>query len=241
MKLQIAAPLLLLAFYSFSQKKDTVLITAGNTRLQSYLLKDYIASYDFFSIKEGVETRVGDIAINFQVFPKKNQALLVCNIKFGSNTILDSGLCVLKGLSPIYHRSYQTRKSMMLDFAEGNVNGKVILKDDTENKTEKVNYQPSAPLFDSFYEDIIAKTLDPETSGLFKFPEYIYERGGTVWSVGEILKGEKPSETIVKFYELNSKKEVARTTTYVIDTLTREILKREYAMGSNKILMRKKV
>lgn len=240
MKLSIAAPMLLLVAHSFAQKKDTLLILAGSNRLQSHLLKDYTASYDFFSVKDGQETRVGDIAINFQVFPKKNQALLVCNIKFGTNVILDSGLCNLKGLSPIYHRSHQTRKSMILDFSDGNVNGKVILKNDTENKTEKVNYQTSAPIFDSFYEDIIAKTLDPKTNGLFRFPEYIYERGGTVWSVGEVLKGELPSEMIVKFYELNSKKEIARTTTYVIDINTREIIKREYAFGSNKIIMKRR-
>jgi len=239
MKLSIAVPMLLLAIHSFAQKKDTVLITAGNNSLQSHLLKDYTASYDFFSVKDGLETRVGDIAINFQVLPEKNQALLICNIKFGNNTILDSGLCALKGLSPIYHRSHQSRKSMILDFKDGNVNGKVIQKNDTENKTEKVNYQPSAPLFDSFYEDIIAKSLNPKMDGLFRFPEYIYERGGTVWSIGEVLKG-KPSETIVKFYELNSKKEIVRTTTYVIDANTREILQREYAMGANKIVMKKK-
>jgi len=236
----MTAPILLLAFHSFAQKKDTILITAGSNRLQSHLLKNYTSSYDFFSVRDGIEKRVGEIAVNFQVFPEKNQALLVCNIKFGENVILDSGLCTLKGLSPIYHRSHQTRKSMILDFAGGNVNGKVIMKNDTESKTENVNYQPSAPLFDSFYEDIIAKTLDPKTTGLFRFPEYIYERGGTVWSAGEVLKGEKPSETIVKFYELDSKKEITRTTTYVIDINTREILKREYAMGSNKVVMKKK-
>lgn len=240
MKLQLTAFILFFAVHSFAQKKDTVLITAGSNRLQSHVLKDYDASYDFFRIKDGVETRVGDIAIHFQVFPQKNQALLVAKIKFGENSILDSGLCQLKGLSPIYHRSHQTRKTMMLDFKDSNVAGKVILKTDTENKIDNVNYQPSAPLFDSFYEDIIAKTLDPKTNGLFKFPEFIYERGGTVWSVGEVLKAERSSESIVKFYELNSKKEVERTTTYVIDIASREILQREYALGSTKIVMKKK-
>ena len=232
--------MLLLTFHSLAQKKDTVLITAGSNRLQSHLLKDYTASYDFFSVRNGVETLVGSLEDLFQILPAKKQALRICKIKFGENTILDSGLCELKGLTPIYHRSTQTRKSMILDFSDSNVNGKVILKNDTETKIEKVNFQTSAPIFDSFYEDIIAKTLDPKMSRLFRFPEYIYEKGGTVWSVGEVVKGETPSESIVKFYELNSKKEITRTTTYVIDILTRQILRREYAMGSTNIIMKKK-
>lgn len=232
--------MLLLGLNSLAQKKDTILITAGSNRLQSQLLKSYSASYDFYSLRNGVETLVGSLEDQFQVLSSKKQGLRICKIKFGENSILDSGLCELKGLSPIYHRSIQTRKSMILDFKDGNVTGKVIMKNDTESKIDKVNYRTGAPIFDSFYEDIIAKTLDPKTKGMFRFPEYIYEKGGTVWSTGEILKGEKPSETIVKFYELNGKKEVVRTTTFLIDTNTRDILQREYVMGMNKVIMKKK-
>lgn len=231
--------LLTIGIQAFGHQKDTILITAGSKELQTQLLTSYNSSYEFFTMKDGVETLIGGLDDSFQVFSTRKQALRVCKIKFGPNSILDSGLCELRGLAPVYHRSVQTKKNMNLSFNKDKVAGKIIFKD-TENKIETVDYKTPAPLFDSFYEDIIAKTIDLNIKSFFRFPEYIYEKGGTVWSVGEVLKGESPSERIIKFYEINAKKEVVRTTTFVINESSREILRREYLMGANKIIMKKK-
>jgi hypothetical protein len=240
MKIITALFLTALGLQTFSQKKDTLLIVAGSKHLQPHLLKDYISSYDFFSVKDGAETLIGSLDDQFQIMPKKKQALRVCKIKFGNNSILDSGLCELRGLSPIYHRSAQTKKNINLAFASKKVKGTVTFKSESENKIENIDYQTTTPLFDSFYEDILAKAINLEKEFVFRFAEYIYEKGGTVWSVGEVINGENPSERLVRFYELNSQKEIVRTTTFVINAPSREIIKREYLMGSNKIVMRKK-
>src|SRR5689334_18553961 len=102
MKVFISLLLLTLGIQAFGQKRDTVLITAGSKALQTQLLANYNSSYDFFSVKDGVETLIGGLDDSFQVFSGKKQALRVCKIKFGPNSILDSGLCELRGLAPIY-------------------------------------------------------------------------------------------------------------------------------------------
>ncbi len=241
MKTIVYLVLLLSALPSFSQKKDTVLILAGSKILKSNLLRDYKGSYDFFNSKDGVETLVGSLEDHFQIFTKNKEpmALRVCKITFGANSILDSGLCRLQGLAPIYHRSVQTKKNMDLKFSGEQVTGKIIFKNDNP-KVEAIDYKTPSPLFDSFYEDILAKVIDLENGTLFRFPEYIYEKGGTVWSVGEILNNEGASERVVKFYELNPKNEITRTTTFTINKSTSEIVRREYQMGSNTIIMKKK-
>lgn len=235
----LAALLLLSLGNSFAQKKDTILILPGSKVLQSERLKDYTASYEFFSIKDGEEKLVGSLEDRFEVSNKKKLGLRICKISFGPNQILDSGLCELQGLKPVYHRSIQSKKILDLSFNKEKVNGKIISK--VNSQVDPIDYQAPAPLFDSYYEDIIAKTVNLDKGVLFRFPEYIYERGGTVWSLGEILKSENPDERVVKFYELNPKKEIIRTTVYVIAESTREIIRREYLTGANKTIMKKKV
>ena len=232
--------LLSLAFPGVSQKKDTVLILPGSNALQSNRLHDYITSYDMVSYKDGEEKLVGSLEDHFSINGKTKQALRVCKITFGANNILDSGLCILQGLSPIYHRSIQTKKTLDLRFSKEKVSGKIIAKTDTDPKVETIDLKTPSPLFDSYYEDIIAKTVNLEKGVFFRFPEYIYERGGTVWSLGEILKNDNASERLIRFYELNPKREVVRTTTYIVSESTHEILRREYLIGSNKIVMKKR-
>lgn len=232
--------LLSLTFPGISQKKDTVLIRPGSSDLKSTRLQNYTSSYDMFSYKDGEEKLVGSLEDHFSINKKAKQGLRVCKITFGANNILDSGLCILKGLTPIYHRSMQTKKNIDLRFNKEQVSGKIISKTDADPKVEVIDHKTPSPLFDSFYEDIIAKSVDLKNGVLFRFPEYIYERGGTVWSLGEISKSDNAAERVIKFYELNPKKEIVRTTTYVVNESTHEILRREYLIGSNKIVMRKR-
>jgi hypothetical protein len=224
----------------FTQKKDTLLLLPGSNALQSDRLRDYSTSYNLYSYKDGEEKFVGSLEDHFNLKSRGKQALRVCKITFGPNHILDSGLCILKGLIPIYHRSVQSKKTVDLHFSKEKVSGKVITNTDADPKAETIDHTTPSPLFDSYYEDIIAKTVNLEKGVLFRFPEYIYERGGTVWSLGEVLKGVASDEHIVKFYELSPKKEVVRTTTYIVNESTREIIQREYLIGNNKIVMKKK-
>jgi len=232
-----------------AQQKDTLLIIPGSPNLQTDRLVNYSRTYDFFSVKDGIETKVGGLHDTFTINKndKHVQGLRVCQISFGTNQILDSGLCQLNGLKPIYHRSIQTKKVMNLVFTKGAVQGSVS-KNDQPN-AEMINYAVEVPLFDSYYEDIIAKSINIKNGLVFKFPEYIYERGGTVWSLGQITGNEKLKDQsgnsitvrTVKFYELDNEKKIVRTTIYKIGERDRDILSREYVTGTGRIVMRKKV
>lgn len=237
MKSILACLFILSWFYIFSQKRDTILILPGSKILKTDRLHNYKATYSFFNYLDGQEKKIGSLDDQFLLKENGKQGLRICSIVFGANNILDSGLCALHELAPVYHRSVQTKKNMSLTFSNDKVIGSVTMKDGT-NKVDAIDQPTPSPLFDSFYEDILAMTIEVEKGKLFRFPEYIYETGGTVWSVGEILKGKATKERIVKFYELNSKKEIVRTTTYTINESTWEILQREYTMGANRIVMK---
>jgi len=229
---------------SYSQSGDTVFIVPGDNFLQSAQLTDYKIKYDFILFKNGTETKVGGLEDNFQIITrgKEKLGLRICHIRFGANSILDSGLCILKGLAPIYHRSIQTNKILSLNFNSESVNGYIISITDTINKKEAIQYKTSTPLFDSYYEDMIAKTIQFKKGLTFKFAEYIYERGGIVWSSGEVVNKEKKTNGDwvwkVVFYEKNSEGKTQRTTTYLIKELDREIISREYKTETSRILMR---
>ncbi len=134
---------------------------------------------------------------------------------------------------------------MLLNFNNEIVNG-VVTTLDSSNKSELVSYTAPVALFDSYYEDIIAKTLPFKQGVFFKFPEYIYERGGTVWSSGEIAGTEKMPVSNrrdkelwkIIFYEKNKEGNTVRTTTYLIDATDRSIFSREYSTPRSRMTMR---
>ncbi|MGC4023204.1 MAG: hypothetical protein QM734_15305 [Cyclobacteriaceae bacterium] len=172
----------------FAQKKDTILLLPGSKDLQTDRLNNYTSSYNLYSVKDGEEKLVGSLDDYLSMNTKTGEALRICKIQFGPNSILDSGLCKLKGLVPIFHRSVQTKKTLNLAFVKNKVTGEIIFKNETGPKSEKIDHESPSPLFDSYYEDIIAKTINLKLGAVFKFGEYIYEKGGTVWSCGEVAK-----------------------------------------------------
>ncbi len=225
-----------------------VTIVPGSNFLRGYKIKDYKIKYDFISYKDGIEKKVGQLEDQFIVMTNSHGklGLRVCNITFGSNKILDSGLCFLKGLKPIYHRSIQTKKKMTLDFNNEFVNGKILFSTAKGDSSEKIKYSSNTILFDSYYEDIIAKSIRFKKGLVFKFPEYIYERGGLVWSTGQVLdklkipnkNGEIDLAWKVQFFEMDFDGKIIRTTTYIIKENNREIISREYKTKNSLIVMR---
>jgi hypothetical protein len=43
-------------------------------------------------------------------------------------------------------------------------------------------------LFDSYYETLIARTIELKDGFLFKYPDFIYEEGGLAWQWGKVEK-----------------------------------------------------
>lgn len=239
---------LFIHFFSLGQNKDTLIITPGNNSLNTDKLKNYKIKYDFFSYKEGVENKIGELEDEFITMPNSGEklGLRVCNITFGANKILDSGLFVLDGLKPIYHRSMQTKKRIALDFNNELVTGKILFFTEKGDSSEVINYISKTALFDSYYEDLIAKTIRFKKGLVFKFPEYIYERGGLVWSGGQVADKLKISNKNgntdvawkILFFENDHDGNIVRTTTYLVNADNREIISREYKTKTGLILMK---
>lgn len=238
---------LLLQLVTNAQHVDTILIVPGSDLLQTTLLQNNQQKYDFISFKSGVETIVGGLEENLHVIisGKDKQLLRVCNITFGTNKILDSGLCLLRGLKPIYHRSKQANKKLLFNFDKTIVSGIVS---DADKKQVAVQDTSAYPLFDSYSEDLIARTIPLKRGFTFKFMEFIYERGGAVWSTGEVTDTSHLQRGItsvshiwkVIFYEKTKQGTTTRTTTYIINDKDRSIVSREYITANGRVLMRKK-
>lgn len=231
----------------FSQEKDTLLLTPGHSLLKGHQLKTGRSSFTFLLTKDGQQQKVGGLQEDLQAVTVDHvqSYLRVCQISFGANKILDSGLAAVSSLQPVYHRSFQTKKVMRFDFSAGMVAGAITHLDSTGERIEPVRHAVTLPLFDSYYEDIIARSLSFKKGLVFKFPEYIYERGGEVWSTGAIVgpqkkqdsKGSEVDAWEIRFYEHDGKGVVVRQTTYFISAKDRNILSREYKMGSTVLLM----
>lgn len=234
MKISILVLFTLCMTQVFAQH-DTLLLSPGTRQLTTKHFKNYTAEYDFFIIKNGVEQKVGGLKESFSI--SNAVALRVANITFGSNKILDSGLLVLKTLAPIYHRSLQTNKRMSFDFNGTVING-TIAKGDS---VLPVHFENPTLLFDSYFEDVLVTAIPLKKDLHFKFPEFIYERGGLVWSTGQVLGPCGNKCWSVAFFEKDNAGNTVRTTTYRIDPKTRQIISREYKMANSTMIMRRAV
>jgi len=236
---------------AFGQRKDTVTITPGQQFLITSQLSNYTTSYELFSLRDGKEKKVGELEDNFQITSAHGdkQGLRICKITIGPNSILDSGLCLLTGLKPVYHRSRQTAKMMVMDFNDKRIGGEVKYHTTRGDSSVRINHTSGVALFDSYYEDMIAKAMRFEKGLLFRFPEYIYERGGLVWSTGEVVEKTKvavrPGVMIeawkILFFERDPKGAIVRTSTFLVGEQSREILLREYKTRNGIMVMRPKV
>ena len=227
MKIFLLSVLLSLCITEIFAQTDTLLLRPGSKQLSTKHFRNYTAEYDFFIYKNGVEQKVGGLKESFSI--SNAMGLRVANISFGNNKILDSGLLELKTLTPLYHRSLQTNKRMSFDFDGTVINGAVTRGD----SVQPVHFENSTPLFDSYFEDLLVTAI-PLKKGLhFKFPEFIYERGGLVWSTGQVLG----SGTVV-FFEKDNSGNTVRTTTYKMDA-HRRIISREYKTATSTMIMRR--
>ncbi|HQQ96833.1 MAG TPA: hypothetical protein PLX35_06195 [Cyclobacteriaceae bacterium] len=241
--------LLLLPCAALCQPKDTITLHPGQQFLVTEKLSNYTVAYELFSLRDGTEKKVGEIEDHFQIISVhgEKQGLRICKITFGPNTILDSGLCLLTGLKPVYHRSKQSRKRMTIDFLDKQIDGEVIYFTSRGDSSVSINSTSSVALFDSYYEDVIAITMRFEKGLRFKFPEYIYERGGLVWSTGQVVEKitvqtEAGPEEVwkIEFAELDTKGVTVRTTTFLISARDRQIVSRTYKTSNGVILMKKR-
>jgi dienelactone hydrolase len=224
--------------------RDTVTIAANNTPLLGNRIAPYKHKYVMTSLRKDTAQTIGSLEDTFEhtLYQGKQAGLRICRIELPNNTILDSGLCLLPALTPIYHRSHQTAKAINLNFNTTTIRGTVTSGLGTASiQTDTVRTETAIPIFDSYYEDIIAMALVQKEGLHFKFPEYIYERGGQVWSSGEVgertrftdEQGKAHQVCIIRFYEGK------RTTTFWVSEQDHSILQRDYQTGEKIIRIKK--
>jgi hypothetical protein len=210
---------------NFYQKDTTIIIPDG--KWVNGELKPYHQLINTFSINNGEEVKTGSVddTMSIIIINNKKFALRIAKITLPGREILDSGLVELSTLKPVYHRSHQATKTMHFQFSGKLVNGTV----ETAEKTEAVNMSFDYPLFDSYYETVIARMIHLKDGFIFKFPDFIYEEGGLVWQSGIVTKTTSSSgeETWTISY-VDSKS--GRKTTYWIDK-NRNFLKLQYQFG----------
>jgi hypothetical protein len=123
---------------------------------------------------------------------------------------------------------------MHFHFQNNHITGSVI----TGSDTQTVNMQCPYPLFDSYYEQLIARTIDLKDGLLFKYADFIYEEGGLVWQSCKIEKTDSSpfGKNTWKITYTDSKS--GRQTTYWID-MNRKFLQVQYMVSNGNIFIQR--
>ncbi len=212
----------------FSNQEDTTIIIPNGKWIKGKRIQPYQQSLVSYSVTNGQEVKTGSVDDTYQFIEinKKKYGLRVAKITLPGREILDSGLVELSTLKPIYHHSHQTTKTMLLQFDGTRAYGIV----ETGQQTDTVRMNFSHPLFDSYYETLIARAIELKDGFTFKYPDFIYEEGGLVWQSGKIEKTNSSpfGKDIWMVSYVDSKS--GRRTTYWIDN-KRKLKQVQYQFG----------
>jgi len=212
----------------FSNQQDTTIIIPDGKWVKGKRLRPYHQSLVSYSITNGHEVKTGSVDDKYQFIKinKKKYGLRVAKIILPGREILDSGLVEVSTFKPIYHRSHQTTKTMLLDFDGEKITGTIVIN----QQKDSVNAEYSHPLFDSYYETLIARTIELKDGFIFKYPDYIYEEGGLVWQSGKVEKNSNSpfGKDIWTISYVDSRS--GRKTTYWIDK-KRNLIRLQYQFG----------
>jgi hypothetical protein len=244
MKSKIFASLLLLSIattkISFANKcslnqQDTTIIIPDGKWIKGERLKAYHQSLNSYSVTNGQEVKTGTVEDDYQIVTvnKKKYGLRVAKIILPGREILDSGLVELSTFKPVYHHSHQTTKTMLIQFEGTRAIGTVK----SAQQTDTVQMSFSHSLFDSYYETLIARSIELKDGFIFKYPDFIYEEGGLVWQSGKIEKTNDSSfgKNIWVISYTDSKS--GRKTTYWIDN-KRNLKQVRYQFGDRVSIQR---
>jgi hypothetical protein len=214
---------------------DTVLIIPNGKYVNGERIKAYHQKLNSFSVKEGKEEKTGTVDDTYSIVEMDGHkyALRVAKIVLPNREILDSGLVDIRTFRPVYHHSHQTTKTMLFKFNGDQVSGTVM----SSGNTDLVNMQVSHPLFDSYFEELIARTIDLEDGMLFKYPDFIYEEGGLVWQSGKIEKTDSSPSGKDGWMITYTDSKSGRKTTYWIDK-DRNFKQVQYQFGANTSIQR---
>jgi hypothetical protein len=212
----------------FSVLQDTTIILPDGKFVKGDRLQPYHMFLTSYSLTNDKELKTGSVDDTYQVIEINNKkyGLRVAKIILPGREILDSGLVNLSTLKPVFHRSHQTTKTMLLNFDGEKVTGTI----ETTQQKDTVNAAYSHPLFDSYYETLIARTIELKAGFIFKYPDYIYEEGGLVWQSGKVEKiGDSPfgkNIWTITYTDSHS----GRKTTYWVDK-ERKLIRLQYQFG----------
>jgi hypothetical protein len=219
----------------FSNPQNTTIIIPDGKWIKGKRLQPCHQSLVSYSITNGQEVKTGSVDDIYQFIKinDKKYGLRVAKIILPGREILDSGLVDISTFKPIYHHSHQTAKTMLLQFEDTRVYGII----ETAQQTDTVHMNFPYPIFDLYYETLIARTIELKDGFLFKYPDFIYEEGGLVWQSGKI---EKASSSpfgkdiwIISYVDSKS----GRKTSYWIDN-KRNLKQVQYQFG-DRISMQK--
>jgi len=223
------------AFNSFSIQEDTTIIIPDGRFVKGKKLRPYHMYLTSYSVTNGQEVKTGSIDDTYKIIKINNKkyGLRTAKIILPGREILDSGLVDITTLKPVYHHSHQTTKTLLLQFEEKKVRGTVA----TGQQTDTVNMEYPHPLFDSYYETLIARTIELKDGFLFKYPDFIYEEGGLVWQSGKVERTNNSAfgKDIWAISYVDSKS--GRKTTYCLDK-NRNLKQVQYQFG-DKISLQK--
>ena len=213
---------------------DTTLILPGGGSVNGRLVKPYRARTITYRLVDGREEQIGTVEDQYSwiTIDGIERGLRVARIVLPGREILDSGLVDASSLKPFYHHSHQRDRTMLLTFGERAVTGTTW----TAAKTDTVAIGLPYAIFDSYFEDFIARSITLKDGLQFSFPDFILEAGGLVYQSGKVrrLATEGPAGRWTVSY---TDSKTGRETTYTLDD-QRRILDRVYRINGKTTMSR---
>ena len=208
--------------------QDTIIIIPDGKFIKGERIQPYHMYLTSYSVTNDKELKTGSVDDTYQIIKidNKEYGLRIAKIILPGREILDSGLVDISTFKPIYHHSHQTTKTILLQFEDTRAYGII----ETPQQTDTVDMNFPYPLFDSYYETLIARTIELKDGFLFKYPDFIYEEGGMVWQSGKIEKAKSSpfgkDIWIISYVDSKS----GRKTSYWIDN-KRNLKQVQYQFG----------
>lgn len=165
---------------------DTV--TPASGEVDGGRLAGYTARYRLLAVRETEEREVGwqDDEVTILRTGSGLVVQRVQSVSTARGVLTDSALVRLPDLTPIWHRSYQVERTLLLDFDGPDVSGS-----DTRSDVEPSSFRRSfaLPMFDSGTYDLVIRTLPLAPGYESRVAMYDHDSGGLVVYDVHVLEG----------------------------------------------------
>ncbi|MFT4203003.1 MAG: hypothetical protein QM610_03735 [Chitinophagaceae bacterium] len=215
-------------------------IQPGKNIVDASFLKEQHFSMDWFMRNGDAKKKVDSIDMVMLPTAQKFVVITQTRIEGVPSSWIDSSVCDLQTLRPIYHSSYNMQRNMVLRFGNP-ITG--YYADKNSDKTDTINDSTTTPYFDSNLYIWLVTWLPLQQGSAYRIPLYDFNpkaKGVEYADVTDVKDSVFTSnkEGIRKIWRVTSRDHISGSDnqlTYFIDQKDRRLWKLEIAIAGRKM------